>query len=82
MLPRTIAGAIIAAYHSRAEGRLGIGSGHVESIAFNRRYTMRGGGVRNPGVLNPDIVAPAGPIDPQLGILKATDPEGTPAPSG
>ncbi|HOM80644.1 MAG TPA: neutral/alkaline non-lysosomal ceramidase N-terminal domain-containing protein [Armatimonadota bacterium] len=79
ILPRTIAGAVIAAYHSRSEGRLGIGSGHVESIAFNRRYVMRDGGVRtNPGVLNPDIVAPAGPIDPQLGVLKATDPAGNP----
>lgn len=74
VLPRLIAGAIVAAYHSRVEGAIGIGTGRVESIAFNRRFHMRGGGVQtNPGVLNPDILGPAGPIDPQLGILKLVD---------
>ena len=39
-------------------------------LAFNRRFHMKDGSVRfNPGVLNPDIVRPAGPIDPQLGML-------------
>ncbi|NLC55628.1 MAG: hypothetical protein GX774_02175 [Armatimonadetes bacterium] len=74
LLPRLIAGAIVSAYHTREEGRIGIGTGRVESIAFNRRFRMRDGSVQtNPGVLNPDIVAPAGPIDPQLGILKLVD---------
>ena len=77
VLPRLIAGAIIAAYNAREEGRIGFGSGHVESVAFNRRFRMRDGQVlTNPGVLNPDIVAPTGPIDPEVGILKATDAQG------
>jgi hypothetical protein len=36
-------------------------------ISFNRRFHMKDGSVRfNPGPLNPDIVGPAGPIDPQV----------------
>jgi len=42
-------------------------------LSFNRRFHMKGGGpVRfNPGKLNPKILRPAGPIDPQLGVFLA-----------
>jgi len=41
-----------------------------EGLAFNRRYHMRDGRVVfNPGVLNTNIVKPAGPVDPSVGIL-------------
>ena len=42
-------------------------------LSFNRRFHMKGGGpVRfNPGKLNPDIVRPAGPIDPEVGFVLA-----------
>jgi hypothetical protein len=52
------------------------GFANENRVSFNRRYHMRDGSVRfNPGNLNPDIVRPAGPIDPQVGIvsLKAAD---------
>ena len=45
-------------------------------LAFNRRFHMKEGPVRfNPGILNPNIVRPAGPIDPEIGLLSfsATD---------
>ncbi len=46
------------------------GVGREGNISFNRRYLMKDGTVRfNPGVLNPDIVRPVGPIDPDVGIL-------------
>src|SRR5262249_12721322 len=39
-------------------------------LSFNRRFHMRDGSVRfNPGKLNPDIVRPAGPVDPAVGIV-------------
>ena len=40
-------------------------------LSFNRRYKLRNGTVAtNPGKLNPNIVGPAGPIDPQVGLLQ------------
>lgn len=46
------------------------GVGRLEGISFNRRYHMKDGSVLfNPGPLNPDITGPAGPVDPDVGIL-------------
>ena len=50
--------------------RLSAAKGRCEDLAFNRRYFMRDGTVGwNPGKLNPNIVMPAGPTDPEVGIL-------------
>ncbi|NQT13652.1 MAG: neutral/alkaline non-lysosomal ceramidase N-terminal domain-containing protein [Planctomycetes bacterium] len=51
--------------------KLGVGVGREEKLSFNRRFHMKGGGpVRfNPGKMNPDILRPAGPIDPDVGVL-------------
>lgn len=44
--------------------------GREDSIAFNRRFHMRDGSVGwNPGVGNPRIVKPAGPIDPDVAVV-------------
>lgn len=50
--------------------KLYAGIGRQAGLSFNRRFQMKEGPVRfNPGVLNPNIVRPAGPIDPDVGIL-------------
>ena len=44
--------------------------GQQFNVSFNRRYFMKDGSVVfNPMFLNPDIVRPAGPIDPEVGIV-------------
>src|SRR6187551_818565 len=41
-----------------------------DRLSFNRRFHLKDGSVRfNPGVLNPEIVRPAGPIDPDLPFI-------------
>ena len=46
------------------------GIGQAEGISFNRRFLMTDGHVRfNPGRLNPDIVRPVGPVDPEIHFL-------------
>ncbi len=50
---------------------LSAGFAEQQGLSFNRRYKMRDGTVRtNPGKLNPNIAGPAGPIDPQVGLLQ------------
>ena len=46
---------------------LAVAAAEQGGLAFNRRFHMKDGSVRfNPGQLNPDIVRPAGPVDPQV----------------
>jgi hypothetical protein len=46
------------------------GVAQQQGLSFNRRFHMKDGTVRfNPGVLNSDIVRPAGPIDPGVGVV-------------
>src|SRR3954454_15794283 len=65
-----IADAVVQAKAALAPVELKSGIAHEGRISFNRRYRMKGGAVRfNPAVNNPDIIGPAGPIDPQVGII-------------
>lgn len=73
------ADAVILAYRDRREARIGFGAGHEADIAFHRRFFMKDGTVRtNPGLRNPDIDRPAGPIDPEVGVIRIDDADGRP----
>jgi neutral ceramidase len=53
---------------------LDAGIADQENLNFNRRYWMKNGKVAfNPGLMNTNIVRPAGPIDPDVEILLARD---------
>ena len=67
--------AIVAAQARLRPAELAVGATSREGLTFNRRYWMKNGKVVfNPGLLNPNIVRPAGPTDPTVGILLARDP--------
>ncbi|MBL7186242.1 MAG: neutral/alkaline non-lysosomal ceramidase N-terminal domain-containing protein [Phycisphaerae bacterium] len=69
-LVRRITRAITKASAAAEPVRLEAGSAEQQGLSFNRRFHMKNGTVRfNPGVLNPDIVRVAGPIDPEVGIV-------------
>jgi neutral ceramidase len=78
-LPGLIAESIKQANDARKPAKLSFGLGHEESISFNRRFFMTDGTVGwNPGKLNPKIIKPAGPIDPEVFVLYAETDDGKP----
>lgn len=71
-----IADCVKQACDAMQPAQLSTARGTCEGLAFNRRYFMRDGSVGwNPGKLNPDIMLPAGPTDPEVGILYVERPE-------
>ena len=51
--------------------KMGYGIGRASNIAFVRRFRMKDGSVRtNPGVNNPDIVAPIGELDERVSVIR------------
>ncbi|HWL07911.1 MAG TPA: hypothetical protein VNQ76_05885 [Planctomicrobium sp.] len=72
-----IAAAIIAADAAKAPAKANVGYGHEDKIAFNRRFFMKNGlTYTHPRAGNPDIIEPAGPIDPQVGVIGTWSDEG------
>lgn len=74
-----VADAVTLAARRLQPARAGAGLGREAGLSFNRRYRMRDGTVMmNPGRGNPNIVAPAGPIDPDVFVLYVEDVNGRP----
>ena len=89
-LTRRIVDSVRMAVARLEPARIGFGFGREERIAFNRRYELKpgapptnpfGGTDRvktNPGVANPNVVRPVGPIDPTVGVLSVQRADGKP----
>jgi neutral ceramidase len=78
-LPELISESIRLANNNLKPAVLSFGLGHEETISFNRRFFMTDGTVGwNPGKLNPLIIKPAGPIDPDVAVLYAESTDGKP----
>ncbi|MCC6861377.1 MAG: hypothetical protein IT158_22605 [Bryobacterales bacterium] len=72
-----IVAAVREADRVRGPLRCGIGLGREDKAAYNRRFRMKNGITwTHPGKGNPDIVRPAGPIDPDVGVIGAWDRDG------
>lgn len=68
------ADAIVQAHAALRPAQLSVVVPLQPGVAFNRRFHMRDGSVGwNPGKLNPGVVRPAGPTDPELSFLLAKD---------
>ena len=53
------------------DAKMGIGIGEAKNVAFIRRYRMKDGSVKtNPGVNNPDILAPIGETDESVSVVR------------
>ncbi len=69
--------AVCAANDCRVETLCGAGNGIENKAAYNRRFRMKNGlCYTHPGQGNPDIVEPAGPIDPNVGVIGVWTKEG------
>lgn len=69
-LPDKIAAAVRLAFARRQPVRASVARSRCEDLTFNRRYILSDGTVGwNPGKLNPNILRPAGPSDPEVGVL-------------
>ena len=74
MVEKGIIDAVVAANEARIDSKTGVGKGSEDKVAFNRRFFMKNGHtVSHPGLGNPDIIEPAGPVDPEVGVVGSWD---------
>ncbi|MBI3945144.1 MAG: hypothetical protein HY321_04440 [Armatimonadetes bacterium] len=74
-----IADALAIAHRRRQPARAAHARGDCAGEVHNRRRRMKDGSVRmNPGHQHPDVLGPAGPTDPELGLLLLRTPERRP----
>lgn len=75
---RQIGNAVAVADMAKTPVQLAVGVGRETGVSFNRRFRTRSGReMTYPGKGNPDIIAAAGPVDPDVGVLSAWKPDGS-----
>jgi neutral ceramidase len=73
---RRIADGVRIAWQAREPAEVGWASAKDDRLVFNRRYRMADGSIQtNPGIGNPDVVEPAGPTDPEVGVMVLRRPD-------
>ena len=70
-LPEMIAESVELAEKRLQPVQVFVGTAQQNTINFNRRFLMKDGRfTMNPGRLNPDIIRPAGPVDPEVSVIE------------
>ena len=70
-LSRKVRDAAVFALEDMKNAKMGIGTAEAKNVAFIRRYRMKDGTAKtNPGVNNPDIVAPIGVTDETVSVVR------------
>lgn len=70
-LRRKFADAAVLALADLKPAKMGYGIGDAPNISFIRRFRMKDGTIKtNPGVNNPDIVAPVGEVDTRVNVVR------------
>ncbi|MBP3588126.1 MAG: hypothetical protein J6J51_03755, partial [Clostridia bacterium] len=70
-LRRKFADAAVLALADLKPAKMGYGIGDAPNISFIRRFCMKDGTIKtNPGVNNPDIVAPVGEVDTRVNVVR------------
>ena len=90
-LPSLIAGGMAAAFERLAPATIGWGSAEVPDEVFCRRWTLKPGTMpenpfgrrddkvkMNPAPGSPDLVEPAGPVDPEVSFVSVRHADGRP----
>lgn len=71
--------AVKLAYNRLRPAKVGHASGQCPEECHNRRWHMKDGSVQmNPGYQNPEALRPAGPTDPEVGVLAVLDESSAP----
>lgn len=70
-LTRQLSAAAQRAFADLKPAKVGWAVGQAPNISFLRRFRMKDGSIRtNPGVGNPDIVAPIGQVDERVNVVR------------
>jgi neutral ceramidase len=85
---RRMADGVRIALNNLEPARIGWGSGSVSQHVFNRRWKLKAPVINpfgvaemvqmNPGIANPNLLEPAGPIDPEVSFLSVQSLKGKP----
>jgi neutral ceramidase len=78
-LPSRIAQAVAEANGKLEPAAVSYAGEHEDQLSYCRRFWMKDGTVGwNPGKLNPNVIRPVSPIDPEVGVVYFETPDKTP----